>query len=272
MLVLASARAGSAQTLAPLAQEEAARRRAIATPARVIANPELATSRLSLIGVPQAPASRTSAGPPAARRVPFAPAVYQDGVLPQTPVQAVSGGEVVVEASIGTDGRVASVKVLRDTPPFTGAIVTAVQGWQFTPAEDADAPAPGEPVRPESRRPVESKVLIVGLFRPPALFPMTLGQPPADLAGPSDEVPAAAALPAVPLLPPQALFGGIVLAELRVGEEGVATPRIVRATAGLDLPTLDALRALSFRPARVHDLATPTLVYVVAAYRQPIIQ
>jgi outer membrane biosynthesis protein TonB len=59
--------------------------------------------------------------------------------------------------------------------------------------------------------------------------------------------------------------------ELAVGPDGAASrPRIVRSSAAFDQPTLDAVAGLRFRPARVHGRPSPSFVYVVAAFRQPI--
>lgn len=272
LTVLATSTHSSAQSLGQLAQEEAARRRIIASPARIVSNLDLSTARrLTLMGVPVV-ATPAAPAEPVAPRVLVEPAVYRSGAVPQIPIQAVSGGEVVLELSVDSQGHVADVAVLRDTPPFTASVVAAVRGWQFRPAETAAAPAPGEPIRLDTRRAADSKVLVVGLFRPPALFPVTLGQAPADVAAPSNQIPVAAGMPAMPLYSPQALFDDVLLAEVRVGQEGVASARILRSAPGLDLAALDVLRSISFRPAVVDGSAATSLVYVVAAFRQPIIR
>ena len=42
-------------------------------------------------------------------------------------------GVVIIEAVIGTDGRVENAKVLRGTPLLDGAALEAVRSWQYTP-------------------------------------------------------------------------------------------------------------------------------------------
>ena len=42
-------------------------------------------------------------------------------------------GVVIVEATIGPDGRVAEAKVLRSIPLLDAAALDAVRQWQFTP-------------------------------------------------------------------------------------------------------------------------------------------
>jgi len=183
----------------------------------------------------------------------------------------VGGGEVVLELTVDQTGRVIGTTTLRDTPPFTAEMAAVVRGWQFKPAEDAAAPATGSPVDRSTSRPITSQVLVIGLFRPPALFPFTLGQPPATLAAPSDGVAVPRRFPSMPVYPPQALFDGVVLTELSVTADGVTDEmRVLRSAPAFDQPTLDVLRGLTFRPARVYGQATPATVYVVTAFRQPV--
>lgn len=258
-----------AQTLGQLAAEEALRRQTISAPARVITNDDLPP-----VGPPLSRPATTpdaEAPPPEARRIPVSPASYQGGTVPTFPVLAVSAGEVMLELSVDQTGRVTDVTTLRDTPGFSQLVQAAVRGWRFQPAEDAAAPAPGVPIDTRTRRAVDSKVLVIALFRPPALFQGTLGEPPVDTAAPSAAVPAPTPFPPMPEFPPQMLFDGVVFTEARVGATGgVAAARILQSSPGLDAPTLDVVRGLRFRPARVHDTPTDALVYVITAFRQPI--
>src|SRR5262245_175014 len=100
----------------------------------------------------------------------FSPARYTSGALPPLPVLAVGGGQVFLELTVGVDGTVTNVTTLQTTPPFTDSLVNAVAKWSFLPAEMSIAPKPDEAVDQSSRRPVESKVLVAGQFRPPALY------------------------------------------------------------------------------------------------------
>ncbi len=261
----------SAQSLGTVAAEEAARRKAIAQPARVLENDDLrvdypVTTPTDLPAWPD-----DAVDDPSPRRVLVEPAALQGGPLPGIPVLAVAGGEVFLEVTVDRQGEVEAVKALRDTPPFTGELAAAVAGWRFAPAEDVAAPLPGRPVDERTRRSTVSKVLVVGLFRPPALFARTLGTPPVDAGTPSTDAPALLGAAAMPLYPPNSLFDGMVLVELRLGVDGaVMRRRLVRSSAGFDGPTLTAVDALSFRPARIAGAAVPSVVYVLAAFRQPV--
>lgn len=272
ILLLNGARA-SAQSLGQVAAEEAARRKTIAQPARVLQNDDLradypVTTPADLPAWPD-----DAVGDPSVPRILVEPAALQGGPLPSIPVLAVAGGEVFLEVGVDPEGAVNVVTTLRDTPPFTVELAAAVAAWRFAPAEDAAAPLPGQPIDERTRRTAPSKVLVVGLFRPPALFAMTLGTPPVDVGRPADDAPALLGAATMPVYPADALFDGMVLVELRLGVDGaVMRRRLLRSSAGFDGPTLAAVDALSFRPARMRGAAVPSMVYVLAAFRQPITQ
>jgi TonB family protein len=63
--------------------------------------------------------------------------------MPPYPVEALGDATVLVEATIGSDGKVSDGKVLAGAAPFSTAALDAVRGWQFTPASRAGAPVPG---------------------------------------------------------------------------------------------------------------------------------
>lgn len=188
---------------------------------------------------------------------PFTPAQLQIGGVPQLPVLAVGGGEVLLEVSVGIDGDVTDVKPLRTTPPFTEMLMQSVRAWRFSPALEAS-------------RPVASKVLVAGLFRPPALAGPTLGEAPKQVAPPSDDI-------AVPLtmetpdFPSEALRGGVVLLEARVDGRGSPSDIDVLVSAEpFDDEAGGALSDWTFRPARTHGPAASSLVYVVMGFAAPV--
>ena len=198
------------------------------------------------------------------------PAQYRDGALPLIPVQAIAGGEVYLELTVSSSGVVSTVRTLRATPPFTDAMSNAVRGWQFRPAEEEMEPEPGQPVDPKPRKVVGSKVLVVGIFRPPTLNTPTVGEPPKEVASASDEAPFPLAT-VTPLYPPLARDNGIVLVEVRVDPRGVVVDaKAIRSAPPFDQPALDASRRWTFRPARVHGTSIASLAYIAFAFRQPI--
>ncbi|MEO8679994.1 MAG: TonB family protein [Vicinamibacterales bacterium] len=194
------------------------------------------------------------------------PAHYQSGGVPALPALAVAGGEVMLEVDVAADGRVASVTPLRVTPPFTDAVVNAVRGWRFQPAEQ-DAPLrPGQTGKPP-RVPVPSKVLVAAVFRAPALTGPTLGQLPAEVRAASAEVAFPLAT-TIPSFPPNARGSGVVLLEGKVdGAGAVTSSRVIRSAAAFDDPARQALQQWRFRPAR-----RAANVYVIFGFPEPIVQ
>jgi protein TonB len=66
-------------------------------------------------------------------------------VQPQYPAIAQSArvqGVVILEATIGTDGHVQDVKVLRSIPLLDTAAIDAVKQWQYTPTLLNGVPVP----------------------------------------------------------------------------------------------------------------------------------
>lgn len=68
--------------------------------------------------------------------------VHVDPVIPARAVQARISGMVIVEATIGVDGSITDVKVLRSIPLLDEAAVEAVRQWKFTPTTLNGVPVP----------------------------------------------------------------------------------------------------------------------------------
>ena len=201
----------------------------------------------------------------------FSPPRYIAGSAPSLPAMVVGGGEVLLEATIDTQGRVETTKVLRTTPPFADLLTDAVRGWRFDPARELVS----EDARPgagASWSAIDSKVLVAGVFRAPTLNAPTHGERPRDLFRPSADV-AAPLANAEPPYPPDALSGGVVLLEAHIGADGAVGAIVVLQSAPpFDGPAQTALRSWTFRPARVSARPVPTFVYVVFGFPSPITQ
>ena len=63
-------------------------------------------------------------------------------VYPPIAQSARVSGVVIIEATIGTDGRVKEAKVLRSIPLLDQAALDAVKQWQFTPTLLNGVPVP----------------------------------------------------------------------------------------------------------------------------------
>ena len=66
-------------------------------------------------------------------------------VSPEYPVPALTAGQqgvVILEATIGTSGKVSDVRVLRSIPPLDGAAVEAVRQWEYAPTISDEVAVP----------------------------------------------------------------------------------------------------------------------------------
>jgi TonB family protein len=199
----------------------------------------------------------------------FLGARYATGDLPETPVRAVSGGEVFLEVAVDTNGHVATINTLRATPPFTEEMRHAIGGWQFEPAQKVGASSPGP--RGVPIQPVDATVLVAGMFRPPTMNTPTLGEPPRDVGAPSELTPFPIATTNASY-PPRARGDGTVLVDVTIDARGVVTDaQVVRSSPAFDAAAVAAARSWSFRPARLRGEPVTTHVYLLFAFREPVI-
>ena len=206
----------------------------------------------------------------AQREEAYTPARLRDGKVPPIPVTAVGGGEVRVELDVSDEGTVTRATPLRTTPPFTDFVTAAVRDWKFFPAREvvnSDAARRGGSF---ARAAVQSTVLVVALFRPPAMNAPTLGETPKDLASGSDGTPSPSAT-TMPPYPPTAFGSGVVLLEAHVSAIGsVEDVGVIASAPPFDDAARDTVRKWHFRPAKVQGIPARSLVYVIAGFRSPI--
>jgi TonB family protein len=201
---------------------------------------------------------------PSFAQAPFTPARLVSGDAPALPVETSTGGQVLVEAAVDLTGSVSGVTVLRTTPPFDEAVIAAVHGWRFSPAEVVRADG--------TRGATGTSVLVAAILRPPTLLNgPTAGEPPTDVKVPSERVPFPTGI-SVPPFPPLALAGGVVMLEVDVRPDGsVGRAVVTRSGPGFDSAAIDAIRRWTFRPARLGGTAVSSVAYVIFGFSQPII-
>ena len=200
----------------------------------------------------------------------FSPARLRAGGTPPLPANVIGGGEVFLEVSVDTAGRVTGVTPLRTTPPFAQLLTDALRDWQFRPAEDDVAPGPGRGDARPVRTPVPSKVLVVGAFRPPTMYGPTAGEPYKDVGTPSGETPFPLTTTVAPF-PPLAYSPGVVALEATVDRSGnVGDIMVVHSAPPFDDAARSAVKQWTFRPARAHGMTVSALVYVVLGFPVPI--
>ena len=205
----------------------------------------------------------------------FRPAQYLNGALPINGATLVfpnspGGGQVFVEATITTTGRVGDLKILRTSPTFTEPFVDVIRTWRFRPAEQlTESSSAGQPPQ---WKPIETKILLASVVAAPALLGPTSGNPPRNVADESDETPFPMTV-APPLFPPLARDGGVVLVQVTVGLDGRVTEATVRASSrgSLDRSALTAAQAWTFRPARRGGFTIATQAYIAFTFRQPVL-
>lgn len=197
----------------------------------------------------------------------FEPARLESGDVPRQPPMVQSGGEVLLELRVDLSGRVAEVSTLRSTPPFADLMVAAVEAWRFAPARAAE----DDEERDSEPGPVESRVLVAGLFRPPTLYRAAMpGEPPKDVAAPSREVPFPTSM-RLPVYPVDARSDRVVLVEVEVGEDGsVREAAVVHSAPGFDAAALDAARQWRFRPGEWRGRAVWCYAYLLLGFREPV--
>ena len=174
-------------------------------------------------------------------------------VPPRLPLEAVTGGEVLLQVSLGPVGQVKSIEVLKHAPAFTEALESAVRQWRFGPGETG----------------AERQVMVAGMFRPPTLQDVATPAPPEPREG------APVVLPfrwERPPYPPRALGDGVVVIEVRVGADSLVTEaRVVHSSPAFDQAAMDTVRRWSFRPAVRGGVAEEATAYLVFGFRQPVL-
>ena len=192
----------------------------------------------------------------------YEPATFVGGGVPSLPPLAIGGGEVLVALTIAASGAVDDAAVIPSTPPFTDAVVDAALGWRFAPAVDADTEG--------NVGPVESKILVAALFRPPTVY-----GGPARGGGTQETGVAPPEVPYISTLtqaafPSGALFDAVVLLELQIADDGAVTAAMVASSGGIfDQFALDAVRTWRFQPASRNGTPVPATVVALVGFRQP---
>lgn len=198
------------------------------------------------------------------------PSLFQSGSVPTLSVASpeVGGGEVLLEVSVDRTGAVSDIKPLRETATFTERMTQAVKTWHFTPSE-AEIPAarrrPGGP----TTETVATKVLVAGVFRPPPVIGVALGEPIRDVATASTEIPFPTSV-VTPPYPPGTMSPGVVLVEVRVNARGgVSDAKIRIPSPGVDSAALSTSRQWTFRPAKSGGANAPAVAYIVFGFPMP---
>jgi TonB family protein len=168
-------------------------------------------------------------------------------VSPEYPVEALTArqqGVVILEATIGPNGKISDVKVLRSIPALDGAAVGAVREWEYEPT-----------IIDEVAVPVITSVAVEFKLTAPA--PVRVG----------GTIKAPAQTKRVhPPYPPEAQAAGVqgvVIMEATIGVDGKVTDvRVLRSIPLLDQAALDAVRQWEYAPTVVNGVTVPVVMTV----------
>jgi TonB family protein len=191
--------------------------------------------------------------PPAPVRVGGAvkPPKQVSRVSPEYPALALSSrvqGVVLLEATIGTNGRISDVRVTRSIPMLDNAAVDAVRQWVYEPTLVNGAPVP----------------VIISVA---VEFKLTTPQP--IRVGGAIKAPTQTKR-VIPPYPPEAQAAGvqgIVIMEATIGADGRVTDvRVLRSIPLLDQAAMDAVRQFEYTPTLVNGVAVPVLMTVTVSF------
>jgi serine/threonine-protein kinase len=194
-----------------------------------------------------------SAPPPAPVRVGGAvkPPRQVRRVSPEYPVEALSSrvqGVVILETTIGTDGRIRDVRVARSIPLLDEAAVQAVRQWVYEPTIVNDVPVPVIiSVAVEFKLTAPQPIRVGGAIKPPAQTKRV-----------------------TPPYPPEAQAAGVqglVIMEATIGVDGKVTDvRVLRSIPLLDRAAMDAVRQFEYAPTVVNGVVVPVIMTVTVNF------
>jgi TonB family protein len=198
------------------------------------------------------------------QRAEYKPPLLLRGEVPGSPPETVGSADVWLELSVNASGSVEGTDTLRASEPLTSHLLLAVSGWTFEPARDGN-------------KPVDARVLVAAIYRPPAMFNNpVIGTPSTDVKPPSPDVPFPLS-PTPPNYPPNTVLppggtGYVVVVEVRVSDKGdVTLAQIISSTSGLfNESALQAARQWRFRPAKRDGLPAEGRAYLIFGFRQPV--
>lgn len=205
---------------------------------------------------------------------------YVAPAYPEAAKAARVSGIVILEAIVGTDGRVAEAKVIRSIAQLDEAALDAVRQWKYTPTTLNGQPVPvimtvtvnftmatgGSNIAAGSGMSDNSFAAGHPLAEPTAApEPIFLNGREAIRIGGNIKAPERThyAAPAYPQAAQDARVQGVVIVEAVIDENGsVAQTKVLRSVALLDEAALEAVSKWKYTPTYLNGSAVPVVMTV----------
>lgn len=204
------------------------------------------------------PLEQAQAASPAQEAAGFTPPAPLSMVATPYPPQALFGGEVVLDARIDADGKLADLTVVQGAAPFLQPVLDAVHTWSFLPAH-------------LDGRAVEARLAIVFQFPQSFLPPLTTQD--RKYEAPSGDSADHSALPVAtvePNYPPTSIAEGSVILYDVIDKDGeIASTDVLRDIPSLTDPTVTASHEWHFAPAEQSGRESDSAVVIVVTFRRP---
>jgi protein TonB len=151
---------------------------------------------------------------------------------------------VILEATIGPNGKISDVKVVRSIPALDAAAVGAVRQWEYEPTIIDEVAVPViTSVAVEFKLTAPTPVRVGGAIKEPAQTKRV-----------------------TPPYPPEAQAAGVqgvVIMEATLGADGKVTDvRVLRSIPLLDQAAVEAVRQWEYAPTLVNGVAVPVVMTV----------
>jgi TonB family protein len=164
--------------------------------------------------------------------------------------------QTAFDVGVDSTGLVIGVRRLCGGSPLATALGEAAARWAFEPATENG-------VRTASR------VLVVALFRPPALFNVGPSGPPDGMVLAPEGLPVPITVQS-PTYPVRALGAGVVIVEVEIDPSGeVRSARAMGDWTPFDSAAEHAAQAWAFVPGRSGDRPVPTVAYLLFGFQEP---
>jgi TonB family protein len=207
-------------------------------------------------------------------------------VYPEIAQSARVQGVVIIEATIGQDGKVTAAKVLRSIPLLDQAAIDAVLQWEFTPTLLNGNPVPvimtttvnftldggthdvGVPVRDTATQQAaaiaQQYAGLLVKYGQATDWPADAVRVGGGIKPPTRIVDVRAVYPEVAL---SARAQGVVICEVLIGPDGkVADARVLRSIPLLDQAAIDAVRQWVFTPTLLNGNPVPVIMTVTVNF------